>query len=81
LQLTLALGKSVGADSIGAHKLRGERAMKYRRKNGSDTWHFCTNCSKWPTSDYVERDTKPTTGELDNECMAKDNNGTCMKKQ
>jgi len=28
-----------------------------------------------------ERDTKPTTGELDNECMAKDNNGTCTKKQ
>ena len=55
--------------------------MKYRRKNGSDTWHFCANCSKWPTSDYVERDTKPTTGELDNECMAKDNNGTCAKRQ
>jgi hypothetical protein len=55
--------------------------MKYRRKNGSDTWHFCTNCSKWPTSDYVERDTKPTTGELDNECIAKENNGACTKKQ
>ena len=46
--------------------------MEYRKKKDSDTWHWCTNCSNWPTSDYDSRDTKPTYGELDNECKAKD---------
>lgn len=54
---------------------------KYRRKKGSDTWHFCTNCSNWPTGragiDYDERSTKPTTGELDNECLAKQKANNC----
>ena len=54
--------------------------MVYRRKRGSDTWHWCTNCSNWPTSDYEEQRTKPTTGELDNECKAKEAAGTCQKK-
>lgn len=52
---------------------------EYRRKKGSDTWHWCKNCSKWPTSDYDVSYTKPTTGELDNECKAKENVGTCNK--
>jgi hypothetical protein len=39
--------------------------MAYRRRNGSDTWHFCRNCSNWPTSNYVEQQSRPTTGELD----------------
>ncbi len=51
--------------------------MKYRRKKNSDTWHFCTNCPNWPTSDYEGRDTKPTSGELDNTCRAKQDAGTC----
>jgi hypothetical protein len=49
----------------------------YRRRRGSDTWHFCRNCSNWPTSDYVEQTTKPTTGELDNEGQAKARAGDC----
>ena len=49
----------------------------YRKKKGSDTWHWCRNCSNWPISDYDERDTKPTSGELDNECKAKEAAGTC----
>lgn len=51
--------------------------MAYRRRNGSDTWHFCTNCSNWPTSDYQEQQNKPTSGEFDNECLAKQTAGTC----
>lgn len=51
----------------------------YRRKKGSDTWHWCRNCSKWPTSDYEEQHSKPTTGELDNECRAKEAAGDCRK--
>jgi len=50
---------------------------RYRRRRGTDTWHFCSNCSNWPTSDYEEQTTKPTSGELDNECRAKEANGNC----
>ena len=50
---------------------------EYRKLKGSDTWHFCRNCSKWPTSNYDSQYTKPTTGELDNECRAKEANNTC----
>ncbi len=52
----------------------------YRRKKDSDTWHWCRNCSKWPTSDYVDYkpgwpksdyvDYKPRYGKLDDECSA-----------
>ena len=48
-----------------------------RRRGGSDTWHWCRNCSNWPVSDYDEQTTKPTTGELDNECKAKDDANNC----
>lgn len=50
---------------------------EYRKKKDSDVWHWCTNCSKWPTDNYVSRDTKPTTGELDEECKSKEKKGTC----
>jgi len=52
-------------------------AATYRRKKESDTWHFCTNCSNWPTSGYVEQYTKPTTGELCNECQGKKKADNC----
>lgn len=52
-------------------------ATTYRKKRGSDTWHFCSNCSNWPTSDYDERDTEPTYGEKCNECIAKKKEGNC----
>lgn len=53
---------------------------KYRRKKNSDTWHWCTNCSKWPTTDFVEHDGKPTSGELCDECKGKEKNNNCTKK-
>ena len=52
---------------------------EYRRKKGKDTWHYCKNCSKWPTSDYEVKFSKPTSGELCNECRSKDANGSCSK--
>lgn len=58
----------------------GKIEMEYRRKKGSDTWHFCKNCSKWPTEDYEVRNTKPE-GELCNECRSKEENRNCIKKQ
>ena len=48
----------------------------YRRRKGSDTWHFCTNCAKWPTSNY-DTSRGPTSGELCNECKGKEGNKNC----
>lgn len=31
--------------------------MTYRKKKGSDTWHWCRNCSNWPTSNFEEQNT------------------------
>lgn len=53
--------------------------MAYRKRNGKDTWHWCRNCGNWPTSDYVERSDKPTSGELCDECKDKEKNGDCSK--
>ena len=48
-----------------------------RRRGGYDTWHFCSNCSNWPTSNYDEVTSKPSSGEYCNECQAKDRAGNC----
>ena len=53
--------------------------MTYRKKRGSDTWHWCRNCSKWPESGFDQESAKPTTGELCNECKSKDRTGACRK--
>lgn len=50
---------------------------KYRRRRDSDAWHWCRNCSNWPTYNYIESDSKPTSGELDNECRAKEKDDNC----
>ena len=52
----------------------------YRRRKGRDTWHWCRNCSNYPTgTDVVTRYSKPTYGDLCNQCKAKDNRGDCKK--
>jgi hypothetical protein len=48
-----------------------------RRKTGSDTWHHCSNCSNWPTSDYEVSYLKPRSGEFCNECLSKERNRNC----
>jgi len=53
-------------------------ANHYRRRKGSDTWHFCSNCSNWPTSNYDTSYTKPSSGELCDECQAKKASGNCQ---
>lgn len=53
------------------------RAAGYRKTKGRDTWHFCRNCSNWPTSNYDTSATRPSSGELCNECQAKEDNKTC----
>ncbi len=52
-------------------------ASTYRKRTGSDTWHFCSNCSNWPTSDYDSKTSKPSSGELCNECQGKKKNNNC----
>ena len=52
----------------------------YRRRKGIyDTWHWCTNCSNWPTKSgtYDTRYSKPTSDELCNQCKDKKRLGTC----
>lgn len=50
----------------------------YRRRKDSDTWHWCRNYSNYPTGSDVEtRSNKPTSGELCNECKAKEDRGEC----
>ena len=51
----------------------------YRKKRGKDTWHFCRNCSNWPTSNYDETHVKPTSGEFCNECLSKDKENNCRE--
>ena len=52
--------------------------MEYRKLKGHDTWHWCRNCSNWPRANYDSKPSKPTTGELCNECQAKAKAGNCQ---
>lgn len=50
----------------------------YRRRKDKDTWHWCSNCSNYPTGSDVDVSyTKPTSGELCNECKGKEANNNC----
>ena len=54
-------------------------AGEYRKRKGIayDTWHFCTNCTNWPTSNYDVRYARPTDGELCDQCKAKEKDKNC----
>jgi hypothetical protein len=45
---------------------------EYRRRVTSDVWHFVKSCRWWPRKSYELRERKPTSGELCNECLAKE---------
>lgn len=51
----------------------------YRRRKWrcADTWHFCTDCSDWPTYNYETKWSKPTSGGLCEECKDKRKDGNC----
>lgn len=51
--------------------------MEYRKRKDKDTWHWCKNCSNWPDSNYDVRYSKPTYGELCNQCKSKDKENNC----
>ncbi|HKU70671.1 MAG TPA: hypothetical protein VJQ51_07525 [Burkholderiales bacterium] len=44
--------------------------MEFRRALGSPTWHFCRNCSGWPTDNFDEDTREPKHG-LCSECTRK----------
>lgn len=52
-------------------------ALGYRKKQSSDTWHFCCNCSQWPRFDFIELWQPPTIGEMCNECEVRRREGKC----
>lgn len=55
----------------------------YVRRANSDTWHWCTSCTNYPSaSEIAESKTlpagqRPSSGELDNQCLSRERNGTC----
>ncbi len=50
--------------------------LTYVRKKGSYTWHWCKNCTLYPSGDFEKRYSKPTF-DLCNKCNFKENMGTC----
>jgi hypothetical protein len=71
-RITSALEK---ADRGGA--AQEDPMARWRRRPDSDTWHWCPNCSTYPTRGYLSTARKPRSGELCNECRAKDRHGEC----
>ena len=55
----------------------------YRRKYGTNEWHWCNNCSNFPVMQYeqivLHNNQRPNTGELDKECLAKEKAGRCRR--
>jgi len=50
----------------------------YRKKAGTDTWHWCKNCSNWWEAGYVEENhagtERPKSVELCDERRGKERN-------
>jgi hypothetical protein len=54
-------------------------AMEYRREPASQTWHFCSNCSQWPSGfDFIVSQSLPDGCQMCNECAAKNQQGECQ---
>lgn len=48
----------------------------YVQGYNTDTWHWCRNCSQYPTSIARRRETRPS-GDLCNQCKSKEREGDC----
>lgn len=56
-------------------------ASEYRKKPVSDIWHFCSNCSQWPTNSYISTP-EPSRGQtIGNECIVKNQRGECERSE
>ena len=50
--------------------------LTYRRTNQGNTWHWRSDCSRWPTADYYRSALLPRSGYLCVECQCKEAAGT-----
>jgi hypothetical protein len=55
-------------------------ASEFRKKLVSDIWHFCANCSRWPTERYVATFHQPEHQSICLECRAKYQRGECTSE-
>jgi hypothetical protein len=46
--------------------------VTFRRSVNGDTWHWCSDCSNWPTGDHDASPTPPQFGTLCSECESKE---------
>jgi len=55
---------------------------EYRRKRGTNTWHWCQNCPDWPTEDYDHwlGTGRPQDGPLDQVCAQNEKSNSCVFK-
>ena len=52
----------------------------YRRKHNTDLWHFCSNCTNWPVTDFDEHDLgAPPLRESCPECVENQRQGNCAQ--
>jgi class 3 adenylate cyclase len=61
-------------------KIASRRLLIYNyvRAIGSDTWHWCRNCSNYPTGvNFETNHGRPSTGELCKECRSRNQEGKC----
>ena len=51
----------------------------YRRRSDNQVWHFCANCSTWPSAEFVEAMAPEylLKGSLCLECIAHRHFGDC----
>ena len=51
--------------------------MIYRRYVSESLWHFCRNCSSWPSERYEEGTIEPPREALCAECIRKNDELKC----
>lgn len=83
VQEALLQSEALGTQHLDQRYLRASKRTvsqeesDYRRRVGADTWHFCRNCSHWPSENFEESVDSPQSGHLCNECSAKERSGNC----
>ena len=62
-------------------KQEGTRMKLYKRRKGHDTWHWCKECSEYPTmrSDVQATAYRPLVGEFCQQCKSKEEKGDCQE--
>jgi hypothetical protein len=55
--------------------------MEYRKRKGSDTWHWSADCFHWPAINYDCKFRQPTHGQICEECKKTKKNQKLKLKQ